>query len=70
VETMITNNDTKFLEDIVGQAHAIYNGLLLFEAVEMDEWEVRFVLESNNISDPELQNKYLSLVKQFDNGNC
>ncbi len=66
METMIANNDYDVLEDVVCQAHDICNGLLLFEAVGMEEWEVRLVLDSNNVTEPEIQDKYLSLVKEYD----
>jgi hypothetical protein len=63
---MITNNGSDDLENVVAKAHDICNRILLFEAVEMDEWEVRLVLESNDISDPALQDRYLRLVKEYD----
>lgn len=66
METMIANNDYDVLEDVVSQAHDICNGLLLFEAVGMEEREVRLVLDSNNVTEPATQDKYLSLVKEYD----
>lgn len=66
METMTTNNDFDPLEDVVAKAHDICNELLLFEAIEMEESEVRLVLEKNSILDPNIQERYLTLVRTYD----
>ncbi len=63
---MTTNNDFDPLEDVVAKAHDICNELLLFEAIEMEESEVRLVLEKNSILDPNIQERYLTLVRTYD----
>lgn len=60
------NNDYDILEDVVARAHDICDRLLLFEAIDMDEWEVRLVLENNNVCDPALQERYLGLVGEYE----
>ena len=63
---MIINNDFEALEDVVAEAHDICNQLLLFEAIEMEESELREILEQNNVHDPAVQDRYFRLVKEYD----
>jgi hypothetical protein len=63
---MITSNCYNTSKNVVGTAHDICNGLLLFDAVNMEEWEVRLVLESNNVVDMAVQDRYLDLVKEYE----
>ena len=42
---MIKINEFDILEEIVAKAHRICNQLFLFEAIEMEEDEVRLFLE-------------------------
>ena len=63
---MIEINDFDILEEIVAKAHRICNQLFLFEAIEMEEDEVRFFLDCNHVSDNKVQNAYLALVREYD----
>ena len=60
------NNGFDALEELVDRAHGICDGLLLFEAVEMEASEVISVLEQNHVFDPVLQERYLGIVKEYD----
>jgi hypothetical protein len=62
---MTKDNDFDVLEEIVAKAHAICNKMLLFEAIEMKEDEVRLFLACNHVSDPQLQERYLGFVRQY-----
>jgi hypothetical protein len=62
---MIKINDFDILEEIVAKAHRICNQLFLFEAIEMEEDEVRFFLGCNHVSDNKVQNAYLELVREY-----
>jgi hypothetical protein len=53
------------LEDVVTKAHNICNQIMLFEAIEMEEDEVRLFLDCNHVSDSEKQNAYLYLVREY-----
>ncbi len=64
--TTTMDSDFDILDDVVSKAHDICNELLLFEAISLDEREVRLVLEKNNVHDPVLQQRYLALVKEYD----
>jgi DNA repair photolyase len=62
---MTKDNDFDGLEKIVAKAHAICNKMLLFEAIEMEEDEVRLFLACNHVADPQLQERYLEFVRQY-----
>ena len=62
---MIKNSDYDVLEEVVAKAHQICNQLLLFEAIEMEEDEVRLFLDCNHVSDDAVQNAYLELVREY-----
>jgi hypothetical protein len=63
---MIKINEFDILEEIVAKAHRICNQLFLFEAIEMEEDEVRLFLDCNHVSDNKVQNAYLELVREYD----
>ena len=54
------------LENVVAKAHCICNNIMLFEAIFMEEDEVRLCLDRNHVSDHEIQNVYLKLVREYD----
>jgi len=54
------------LEVVVDRAHGICNEMLLFEAIPMDEDEIRLVLDTNHLTDEAIQNTYLQLVREYD----
>jgi hypothetical protein len=54
------------LSKVIEKAHAICSKILLFEAVGMEEGEVRFFLGCNHVPDHEKQNAYLELVREYD----
>jgi hypothetical protein len=60
------NNGVDVLETVVAKAHNICNHILLFEAVDMEEDEIRLFLNCNHVSNQNLQNIYLDLVKEYD----
>jgi len=62
---MTKNSDYDVLEEVVAKAHQICNQLLLFEAIEMEEDEVRLFLDCNHVSDDAVQNAYLELVREY-----
>ena len=62
---MIKDNDFDMLEEVVAKAHKICSRILLFEAIEMEEDEVRLFLDCNQISDHEVQDRYLGFVRQY-----
>lgn len=62
---MIENSDSDMLEDVVTKAHNICNQIMLFEAIEMEEEEVRLFLDYNHVSDSEKQDAYLYLVREY-----
>jgi hypothetical protein len=62
---MTKDNDFDVLEEVVAKAHKICNRILLFEAIEMEENEVRLFLDCNQISDHEVQDRYLGFVRQY-----
>ena len=62
---MIKNSDYDILEEVVEKAHQICDQLLLFEAIEMAEDEVRLFLDCNHVSDDAVQNAYLELVREY-----
>jgi hypothetical protein len=66
LEIMIKNKDFDVLEQVVAEAHEICSQIMLFEAIEMEESEVRFFLDCHHISDHYTQNAYLELVRQYD----
>ena len=63
---MIANNDFDLLEEVVAKAHRICDRILLCEAVEMKEDEVRLFLSCNRVCDNEAQDAYLDLVRKYD----
>jgi hypothetical protein len=65
-ETMIENNDSDLLEEVVSKAHRICDRILLCEAVEMKDDEVRLFLSCNCVSGNETQDAYLDLVRKYD----
>jgi hypothetical protein len=54
------------LEMVVAEAHGICEQILLFEAIDMEEEEVRLFLYCNHVSDQELQDTYLGFVRDYD----
>jgi hypothetical protein len=66
LENTIKNNDCDILDEVVDKAHKICSLLLLFEAVDMEEDEVRLFLDCNHVSDYQMQNAYLDLVREYD----
>jgi hypothetical protein len=62
---MIENSDSDMLEEVVIKAHNICNQIMLFEAIEMEEEEVRLFLDCNHVSDNERQDAYLNLVREY-----
>jgi hypothetical protein len=66
LETMIENNDSDLLEEVVSKAHKICDRILLCEAVEMKDDEVRLFLSCNRVSGNEAQDAYLDLVRKYD----
>jgi hypothetical protein len=66
METMTENNDCDSIETIVNEAHEICDVLLLFEASYMEENEIRLFLEGNNVTDREIQDNYIELVRTYD----
>jgi hypothetical protein len=62
---MTKDNDCDVLDEVVAKAHEICNRILLFEAIEMEENEVRLFLNCNQVSDHQLQERYLGLVRQY-----
>ena len=63
---MTKNNDSDMLEKIVADAHNICNQIMLCEAVEMEEDEVRLFLNCNHVDDDAVQDRYLELVRRYD----
>jgi hypothetical protein len=63
---MVENNSADIFEDIFEKAHKICNRILLFEAIEMDEDEIRLFLSCNHVSKQEMQDAYLGLVREYD----
>jgi hypothetical protein len=63
---MTKNSDYNVLEEVVAKAHQICSQLLLFEAIEMEEEEVRLFLDCNRVSNSKMQNAYLELVREYD----
>ena len=63
---MTKNSDYDVLEEIVAKAHQICNRIFLFEAVGMEEDEIRLFLDCNHVSDNDVQNDYLTLVREYD----
>jgi hypothetical protein len=63
---MTKNNDVDQLEGVVARAHQICNQLFLFEAIDMEEDEVRLFLDCNHVSDNDVQNTYLALIREYD----
>jgi len=63
---MTVNNDYDILDEVVAKAHDICNQIMLFEAVDMEEDEVRLFLDCNNVSDSKRQEAYLDLVREYD----
>lgn len=62
---MTKDSDFNVLEEVVAKAHKICNRILLFEAIEMEEDEVRLFLDCNQVSDHQVQQRYLDLVRQY-----
>jgi hypothetical protein len=54
------------IEMIVNEAHEICGDLLLFEAISMQKPEIELFLDSHNITDKEIQTRYLHLVEKYD----
>jgi hypothetical protein len=54
------------LEIVVERAHKICNKMLLFEAVSLDEDEIRLLLDTHHITDENAQETYLHLVEEYD----
>ena len=64
---IITENiDSDGLERVVDKAHDIFNEILLFEAVDMGDDQVRVLLDRNHVSDHEMQEAYLELIREYD----
>jgi hypothetical protein len=64
INTESTTGDS--IETIVDMAYQICDKLLLFEASSMKENEIRFFLECNKITEREIQDKYINLVRNYD----
>ena len=62
----IKSSGSKPLEKIVERAHTICDMILLFEAMEMEEEEVRLFLNCNQVSDQKTQDEYLDLVRLYE----
>jgi hypothetical protein len=62
---MTNDNDFDVLEEVVAKAHKICNRILLFEAIEMEEDELRLFLDCNQVSDHVVQDRYLGFVRQY-----
>jgi hypothetical protein len=62
----IKSNGSKRLEKIVERAHKICNNILLFEAIELAEDEVRLFLNCNQVLDKKIQDEYLLLVRLYE----
>ncbi len=60
MKTLVDNYATA----VSGTFH-ICNGLLLFEALEMEEFEVRLTLEKNAVTDVHKQNMYLEYMDLY-----
>jgi len=54
------------LEMVVDRAHGICDKILLFEAISIDEEEIRFFLDTHHLTDEAIQNTYIHLVKEYD----
>jgi hypothetical protein len=63
---MTENNEFDILEEVVAKAHDICDQILLFEAIDMEEDEVRLFLDCNRVSNQNLQDTYLDLVREYD----
>jgi hypothetical protein len=63
---MTENNSFDQLENVISDAHDICDRILLFEALEMNEDEVRLFLYRNHVSDQKIQDMYLGFVRQYD----
>jgi hypothetical protein len=62
---MTEDNDFDILEEVVAEAHKICNHMLLFEAIEMEEDEVRLFLACNAVTDHQMQERYICLVRLY-----
>ena len=62
----IKSSGSSPLEKIVARAHKICNQILLFEAIGMEEDEVRLFLDCNHVSDQQTQDEYLHLVRLYE----
>lgn len=63
--TMTKDSDFDVLDEVVAEAHKICNRILLFEAIEMREDEVRLFLDCNQVTDHQMQERYIGLVRQY-----
>ncbi len=54
------------LETIVHEAHEICDNIMLYEAICMDEKELRQCLTRYKVLDKEKQDKYLELARRYD----
>jgi hypothetical protein len=66
MQVKIDNLTVDPIEVVVDRAHGICNQMLLFEAISMDEDEIRLVLGTHHLTDETIQNTYLQLVREYD----
>jgi hypothetical protein len=62
---MTEDNGFDILEEVVAEAHKICNQILLFEAMDMEEDEVRLFLDCNAVTDHQMQERYIRLVRLY-----
>jgi hypothetical protein len=62
---MTNSSITDELGSVVEKARKICNRIMLFEAVQMEESEVRLFLDCNHVSNNTIQNDYLELVRKY-----
>ncbi len=60
MKTLVDN----YAKAVSGTFH-ICNGLLLFEALAMDEFEIRLTLEQHEVTDVRQQNMYLEYMDLY-----
>ncbi len=69
---MFKYNNIDLLKSAVEKAHTICNKLSLQEAIKMKESEVRDFLNSNKVTEQEMQDTYLNILRlyEFMNEDC
>ncbi len=60
------NNNVDLLKSTLEEAHKICEKLPLQEAMNMTEKEVLKLLDKNKVTEPEVQDAYLNIIKLYE----